>query len=294
MRLNSVLILISLVILSFVCDAQVRMRISEVNYSSQFTALHDTRAKLVDFMTLASSSLMLQNDFSDYSYTNFYSSSNFYSISNFKLGLEFYGDNTGKFLEGTKLYFGVFRNRSSFMSGRMMNSQRMRSDTLISVGTGTIYFTDTVIEREYNMDYYFEQIGISLSALYFLKPEKRWSFYGGFDFKVGFSIKSITDIIFSEDIKLQTRNAATNFYFAGSSLNSYSENENIDNEPNRIIFAGLPLGINFRIGKNRDFWKQFHLYYEFKPCLSAIIIPELNRTYTNTFVFSGMGIRYKW
>jgi hypothetical protein len=52
--------------------------------------------------------------------------------------------------------------------------------------------------------------------------------------------------------------------------------------------AYVPLGVDFRIGKKRAFWKRTHLFYELRP--SVTTIPEL-RTFANAGVQQGIGLR---
>jgi hypothetical protein len=57
--------------------------------------------------------------------------------------------------------------------------------------------------------------------------------------------------------------------------------------------AYLPLGVDFRIGNKRDFWKRIHLFYEARPSINMTAIPEL-RTITNASIFHGLGVKVKW
>jgi len=53
------------------------------------------------------------------------------------------------------------------------------------------------------------------------------------------------------------------------------------------------LGIDFRIGKKREFWKRTHLFYELRPGINVTSIPEL-RPITNASVQHGIGLRVSW
>jgi hypothetical protein len=52
----------------------------------------------------------------------------------------------------------------------------------------------------------------------------------------------------------------------------------------------LPMGIDFRIGKNRPFWKQTHLFYELKPSMNLTAIQNSSTLITGVFQH-GLGLR---
>jgi hypothetical protein len=55
----------------------------------------------------------------------------------------------------------------------------------------------------------------------------------------------------------------------------------------------LPAGVDFRIGKRREFWKPVHLFYEIRPQVLYTNIPELGSSLRGG-IQQGFGIRVKW
>jgi hypothetical protein len=71
------------------------------------------------------------------------------------------------------------------------------------------------------------------------------------------------------------------------------ESERFNNQTSFGLLAYLPLGLDFRLGKNQEFWKRLHLFYEISPGLNMTFIPELN-TATNIAIRNGLGLRVSW
>ncbi|MGB0807307.1 MAG: hypothetical protein ACPGRC_11500 [Salibacteraceae bacterium] len=57
--------------------------------------------------------------------------------------------------------------------------------------------------------------------------------------------------------------------------------------------AYIPLGLDFRIANKSEFWQRVHLFYEMRPSLEMISIPELS-TYTTVAWQHGFGIKVQW
>jgi hypothetical protein len=89
-----------------------------------------------------------------------------------------------------------------------------------------------------------------------MSPERRWSLYGGAGVTVGFAYSTYVNLeyaewsersLYSDDDKLPERTIKTERFEA-------------DNGFSASIY--LPLGVDFRVGKNREFWKPIHFYFE--------------------------------
>ena len=65
------------------------------------------------------------------------------------------------------------------------------------------------------------------------------------------------------------------------------------NKNNFGFSAYIPMGIDFRIGRKRKFWKQIHLFLELRPGINGTSIPEL-RTIVNSSMQYGFGLKVSW
>ena len=54
-----------------------------------------------------------------------------------------------------------------------------------------------------------------------------------------------------------------------------SESETIINKRNIAMSAYVPLGLDFRIGKNNKFFNHIHLFTEFRPTVNVTSVPEM-------------------
>ena len=66
--------------------------------------------------------------------------------------------------------------------------------------------------------------------------------------------------------------------------------EYFQNKMNFSTAIFIPMGVDFRMGKNREFWKRLHLYYEMKPSITYTAIPELKRI-TTVNLINSFGIK---
>jgi hypothetical protein len=133
------------------------------------------------------------------------------------------------------------------------------------------------------MDYRSQQLRIESSLIYRTNAEKRWSVYAGIGASLGLSYNAQTHISYS-----------TTDYFSGNYANnsgSYDYGfEHFRNKTNISTSVFVPMGVDFRIGKNKEFWKRLHLYYEMKPALSFLSVPEL-RTFTSVNMINSFGLK---
>lgn len=50
------------------------------------------------------------------------------------------------------------------------------------------------------------------------------------------------------------------------------------------------MGVDFRLGKNKEFWKKLHLVYELRPGINMVSVPEL-RTFATASIQQGLALR---
>jgi hypothetical protein len=135
------------------------------------------------------------------------------------------------------------------------------------------------------MSYSAQQLRLESSVIIRTNPAKRWSIYAGAGMSFGVSYKAETYINYFAYSSNSAYNA--NYDYAS---NVQSSSEHFRNKMSISTSLFVPMGIDFRIGKKREFWKRLHLYYEMKPSLTVTSIPEL-RTSTQVNMINTLGLK---
>ncbi|MBI3503021.1 MAG: hypothetical protein HY063_14620 [Bacteroidetes bacterium] len=207
---------------------------------------------LGDFKTLSSNSVLLQNNFSNYNsyeYANTIYSGTYLSLSS---GIKFRNKDKTAYKKNTELRIGL----DCFTTFPLFHELSTPHDT-----TKNINHNDT----SYSMAYFSRNIRLNGSLIYRTNPARHFSFYTGAGITAGISInKTVIDkqIIYDD-----------------TSYDSVSEKQEIWR--NKNSFGGsffIPMGVDWRMGNKRNFWKHSHLFYEVRVGANVSSIPELNRT----------------
>ncbi|MGB6037287.1 MAG: hypothetical protein WBG42_13525 [Cryomorphaceae bacterium] len=245
-----------------------------------------TDGSLADFRTLAPQSIMLNDDLSDFSSSGgtTYNGNTMLSIS---LGLQFRDEEKNRKKGNPLLRLGFTYLTGSVRTAGLFISERFPIDTLVSTQTGQIYVVDSVSSESYSMDYFSDQIRVDASLLFRTNPEARWSLYGGVGFAAGVSINASTELYYY--------NAQSDDDYHGRWEPGFGSqrSEQFRNETNFGFMTYIPLGVDFRLGNNKEFWKRTHLFYEVSPGINFTAIPELT-TFVNPSIRNGFGLRVNW
>lgn len=240
---------------------------------------------LSDFQKLYPQSKILMEDMSGYSTSAGLSVSSGSSF-NANIGvIKTAKDGTNK--SHTVLRLGVSYSGMG-MSNHFYKKDTKRFDTLTSSQTGQTHYSDSITYRNYSMYYSTQQVRIDISAVYRTNPLARWSMFGGVGIELGSSINASTTVNYSEYSYIETSGVSSSSN--GSNNTSKSRSETIANKTNIGGAAYLPIGVDFRVGKKREFFKQMHLFYEVRPFVNYMNVPELG-TIASVGVKSGIGLR---
>jgi hypothetical protein len=152
---------------------------------------------------------------------------------------------------------------------------------------------DSIIRKNLGMKYSSEQLRFDGSLIFRTNPEARWSLFTGIGITAGFSFNAYSEIYFSQTNSIEARfpNGNSSTYY--SHFGNDWETEKFRNKNNLAFSTYIPMGIDFRIGKKSEFWKQTHLFYEIRPGINMTSIPEL-RTLTNRTIQHGLGLKVSW
>jgi hypothetical protein len=268
-------------------NAQIKITQIHIN-SGSFMDIDQSKNKLSDFSLLAPGSDILSNDFSAYQTNGYYfsgglmrdnpflsNSSNFQSI---QLGLSF-----AKCPKGT-LRIGISNVHSELLNTAGFKYESYVVDTLISSQTGQMYYVDSSISNYYNGNYSNDQLRLDAAYIFEINAGKRWAFHAGLGLSIGMSYRSTTTLLTEEYIQP----------YSGFESNANSENIESESYGNFMVMGGsayIPLGINFKLGNKREFWKPFVIYNEFRPTIQLNSIPN-NTVKFNVGFGSTLGLRY--
>jgi hypothetical protein len=270
-------------------------RISVYDYHVQagISLERNNTATYSDFEKLAPNSVLLTNNLANYSSYNGVSlnGNNMFSAI---LGLQFSDKQKSLYKSNPILRVGISYFSSTTLSSNVFNEVRKPYDTLTSNQTGQTIYIDSLITKNYSMNYTSDQLRFDGSLIFRTDSEARWSLFGGIGFTAGFSINANTYIHHNNSLRTETRNQNGNVFFAyNPGSMDVNRSERFKNKTNFVASAYIPMGVDFRIGKKREFWKRTHLFYELRPGVNITTIPEL-RTITTASLQQGLGVRVKW
>ena len=268
-----------------------KITISEFHLQNGFLMNSMIRGSLNDFNTLAPSSSLLKNDFSDYneSYEMGRMTNTYHA---FYLGLRFNNQEKNNFLDNPVLRLGFNYASSNSLSAHYSQEIRTPYDTLISSQTGQSFYVDSVHLKNYHMGQKMDQLRIDAALIFQTNQDLRFSFFAGIGISAGMSLKSEIEINYDESNTIESL----------GEINSESYDSNDDYSSKREIYttkniagatAYVPFGINLRLGKKREFWKHVNLYMESRAALNITSIPEL-KTYTTVGLSNSLGLKITW
>jgi hypothetical protein len=265
----------------FAQDEVKSIRISEFHFQNGIGFNSGQHFGLADYKILAPSSELLTNDFSTFQGNEYFifngpTSSSYQTI---QLGLTF------KSNPNPLWRIGISHIALGDISKGFSKSTIVPYDTLTSSQTGQQYFLDSTYSENYNTRYSAQQLRLETSLIYRTDPSKRWSVYTGLGASFGISYNAQTVIEYTSYNNASTMNEYYTTTEQGKNIVEYFQNK-----MNFSTAIFIPMGVDFRMGKNREFWKRLHLYYEMKPSITYTAIPELKRI-TTVNLINSFGIK---
>lgn len=261
-----------------------KLTISEIHISSGNGSLGTQDGTLTDFAKLAPNSAILGMDLSqltqyNYGIFNAFGMNSGYSSNSLQLGLQC--------AKMPKITFRVgLTHVSNFglLSAHGGFTESAPYDTLTSSQTGQQTFIDSSHSKSYHMNYSNQQIRLDGAMIFRMFPEKRWSLHAGLGASIGMSYHASTSIQYWESSGI----------YGGNEYN-YNEtgiNETFENKNSLGASLYIPLGLDFCIGKKREFWMPFHLYVETRPSLNINSINGIGSSFSPG-ISSAAGLRVK-
>jgi len=275
-----------------------RFRVNEFNLLLGNSSNMHHYGTLEEFRKLAPQSELLKNDFTGFNssqgYSYSYSSNTIFAAM---VGIQLRDKNKKTYKLNPQIRAGFNFSGNTSFSDYLYLSNTTRVDTLASNTSGKRAFTDSVNSQYYYMNYFSQNLSLDLSILFRTNPEERWSLFTGVGIVGGASINSFTEIQYAKHNYEHSyfENDMNNIFYGSTTYYDDGEriSERFKNKSNFIVGAYLPLGIDFRIGKKRDFWKRMHIFYEIRPGISMNSVPEIGN-YINATILHGFGLKINW
>lgn len=243
--------------------------LSDVYFNFGSTISGHQSIGLDQFQILAPRSVMLDRDFSDFSYRS--STDEIYSI--FKMGLALSpGVQNEKYQ--MKLRFDLSYVTQTPFTFVLSKTSRSAFDTLYSVTTGEKITVDSVKESTYTLSHKAEQLELNGSFILSTNPYKRWSFYGGLGFFAAYTVYSQTSI---EQTNLCYIEPYINYNQSTNNQNpafAY-DSESFSNKSGYAFGGYIPVGLNFRLSMDKRFWERMYITYEIQFGYQNLFVSEL-------------------
>lgn len=261
-----------------------RLKITDYYLMPGFNFSVSNYVSIDDFRKLNPDAEILKSDFTDYTQTS-YRSFDVNSQVAFKLGLKLNQKNS------KQLQIGLLHSTYNNLNAHYFKSDKTRFDTINSSSTGNIYYLDSVHTTNYSFAYQAKIISFNVAFIFRTNPEARWGLYGGFGLGAGASYKSITSVFVNNYYSVETRKpngemVATSY----SNIENGYKNVYLRNKPSFLFMLHLPMGIDFRLGKKREFFKRIHLFYELQPAFQLNLVHSIGGKFS-TSVANSLGIR---
>lgn len=275
--------LFAALVLSSVSFAQ-KIKITELHISNGTGFGGQINGSIDDFKILAPNSSILAMDFSQYSPQGFptYQTPGMNMSSSYSLQL---GLQCAKMPNVTYRVGITHVSNAGVLSAFGSYSQSFPYDTLTSSQTGEQIFIDSSNSKYYQMNHSNQQIRLDGAMIFRMFPDKRWSLHTGLGASIGMSYQSNTEISFWESSSMYSYSS----YYYGQ---ENGQRESYKNKNSIGASLYIPFGIDFGIGKKREFWMPFHLYIETRPSLNINSINGIGTSFSPG-MSSAAGLRIK-
>lgn len=273
--------LLAALVLSTAAFSQ-KIKISEIHISNGTGFGGQINGSIDDFKILAPNSSILAMDFSQYYPQGFptYQTRGMNMSSSYSLQL---GLQCAKMPKVTYRVGITHVSNAGTLSAHGAYSQSFPYDTLTSSQTGEQTFIDSSSSKYYHMNHSNQQIRLDGAMIFRMFPEKRWSIHTGLGASIGMSYQSNTEISYWESYSV----SSGNYYYSQN-----GERESFKNKNSIGASLYIPFGVDFGIGKKREFWMPFHLYVETRPSLNINSINGIGTSFSPG-MSSAVGLRVK-
>jgi hypothetical protein len=182
--------------------------------------------------------------------------------------------------------FSFFRHSGSLALERVT---RTRTDTLTSSQTGQATYVDSVTTSRYEFTHSYDQLALDGALLYCKEYPRHWSVYAGAGVLFGVSLQCRARLGRSLEHSVEPRLSPGPPNDRGG-RSPFVEEEEFRTKDALFAAVHVPLGVCYRLGLKRPFWRAVNLCYELRPMVWIGGPPEL-RTGAQLGVASYFGLR---
>jgi len=270
-------------------EAVSNVRVGNV-YLSAGSHTGNDELEVGDLFKLASNSEILKDDISQYDKNSFLRTGDGRYVS-MKLGLDFADKNGKAYKMNPQLQLGFTYMKSNTWNFNLRDEKRVRFDTLTSSSSSHIIFVDSIYDSKTYLDYSSENLLLDIALIYRTDPLDKWSVFGGIGLAGGVSVRAATDVHRINTSHIRYVIPGGNYYYYGEyNTDPQHDRETFKNEMNILAIAQLPVGVNFRVSKSDNFWKNVNLFYEMTPFLKYLNVPETG-SYISVGMKHGVGLK---
>lgn len=247
-------------------------------------------SSVATFQKLAPQSELLKMDLKEFNNSYYYNEVKSNTITGGYAHFNIVGKNRSEALFSQSFRIGITYADQSTYYDSYNRIETFTIDTVTSNTTGIQYPIDSTASQSLSMNYNQSQLYIDAAYLLQTGECNRFSLFGGLGAAVGLTIDAFTTVYLSDNFSYS---ANTPQLFQPQDEDYNYKEEVFKNKVGVAFIASIPLGVDFRIGQNRSFWKNSHLCLEFRPSLYVNQIPELETELT-TAVISMFSYRFQF
>lgn len=259
-KIKLLLLLISLPMLSFAQEKIKTIRVNEAYMNGGFVKSRADQLSVnsLSKLTGETSLLLPTNDQNAFWYNS--------GTGNFNLGVGFQFRNKEKtgYREYLQFRTGLSYRGYNATARSSYQSETFPFDTLVSQQTGQEYYIDSTETRTRTILHSFDMLSLDASLIFRSHPQGRWSLYGGIGAKFGVSTFAQTQIsnrTYSNTISHSQSSYGASYGYYGN--NGENTTETFNNKANTELFIYIPVGVDFRIANNNNFFNKVHLTMDF-------------------------------
>ncbi len=269
-----------------------KINICDIYISTGINAMLDQYGSLADFKTIAPQSLLLNNSFAGFSTNSGISMSGNLQFSA-KLGINFINKNKTHVKENMQLQLGIMYSSFNVLSNGYYRDNRTPADTLTSSSGNQTIYLDTVVREGYNLNVFSNQLRLDAACIFRTIQALRWSLHGGIGFNVGFGLENYFLINYFKNTTVEPDYNSSSGSVSTNGLYSdfYNTYEYFNAGPSFGGSLYLPFGLDFRIGKRREFLKHLHLFIEARPSINMLVMSGVKTVIAEGLV-TNFGVRY--
>ncbi len=264
-----------------------RLKLSSFYVQNGFELHGNVMNDVPNFRILVPESEILKHTDSGYSKGIAYGdySGNYRNVMSIQVGFHPRQRNTDKINPNPEFRIGVSYFSGTGFSIGLYKETRKPYDTVQYPSGRNIYY-DSVQTDQIGISFRSDYVCADFSLIFRTNAKARWNIYAGAGISGGISLNNEVRIHHTTRFSIEENNS----FWKG--FPGEREEENFRAKTNYRTSVYIPLGVDFRIGKKRIFWKPIHLFFEARPGINFLMIPDVT-TFRLWYIQNSLGFRIK-